>query len=131
MTIDQPDLRLSDGERQEALDALSEHVRTGRLDVDEYGERSERVTTARTRRELAPLFEDLPEPRPSVLERPKPAPVQPARRGSPAARGLAFGVLPVLVIVALGLIVLSRGEFALPIAPLVVLFLVFGRRHRW
>lgn len=63
-----PEVRLSDDERQEALDALDEHVRTGRLDIAEYGERSAQVTAARTRGDLEPLFTDLPTPRPAVLQ---------------------------------------------------------------
>lgn len=44
---------------------LGEHMSVGRLDVDEYGERSARATAAKTRGELIELFTDLPDPRPT------------------------------------------------------------------
>ena len=83
---DQPDLRLSDAERTEAMDALSEHVRTGRLDIDEFGLRSAKVAAARTRADLVPLFADLPAPRPRVLDRPV-APRAGAEDGSRSPAG--------------------------------------------
>lgn len=111
------------------MDALSEHVRTGRLDLDEYSERSKRVTAARAVTDLAPLFTDLPAPHPSALhsadpER-RPQPARTARRGQSAA------LIPIAVVG--GLLVL----FVLPRMPglLVVLVvialagLVFARRR--
>jgi hypothetical protein len=50
----------------------------GRLDVDEYGERSAEVATAKTRGELAELFTDLPEPHPK-FGIPAVAAVEPAK----------------------------------------------------
>ncbi|EID53666.1 DUF1707 SHOCT-like domain-containing protein [Saccharomonospora xinjiangensis] len=67
MAVDRPNFRLSDAERTQALDALAEHVRTGRLDLPEYDERSASVTSAKTRGDLAAVFADLPDPRPEVL----------------------------------------------------------------
>jgi hypothetical protein len=61
-----PDVRVGDADREQALHALGEHMSAGRLDVDEYGERSARVTTAKTRRELLAVFSDLPEPHPKL-----------------------------------------------------------------
>jgi DUF1707 SHOCT-like domain len=57
-------MRVGDTEREQALSALGEHMSAGRLDIDEYGDRSARVTAARTRGELLALFNDLPEPKP-------------------------------------------------------------------
>ena len=54
------DIRVSDTEREDALEKLGEHLSAGRLDIDEYGERSAKVTTAKTRGELLDLFGDLP-----------------------------------------------------------------------
>lgn len=59
-----PQLRISDQERESALNALGEHMSAGRIDIDEYGERSARITAAKTRGELAELFADLPTPHP-------------------------------------------------------------------
>jgi len=59
------ELRISDTEREQAVRMLGEHMSVGRLDVDEYGERSARATAAKTRAELTELFSDLPEPHPT------------------------------------------------------------------
>jgi hypothetical protein len=58
------DIRIGDTEREQALQVLGEHLSAGRIDVDEYGERSARITTSKTRGELMALFHDLPDPRP-------------------------------------------------------------------
>ncbi|HKS47676.1 MAG TPA: DUF1707 domain-containing protein [Amycolatopsis sp.] len=60
-----PDVRIGDADRERALQALGEHMSAGRLDLNEYGERSAKVTAARTQRELTELFGDLPEPHPT------------------------------------------------------------------
>lgn len=65
MEIEPSDLRISDTEREDAISKLGEHLSVGRLDVDEYGERTARVAAAKTRGELLALFQDLPDPRPS------------------------------------------------------------------
>ncbi|GAB3585432.1 DUF1707 domain-containing protein [Amycolatopsis endophytica] len=119
---DQPDLRLSDQERTEALDALSEHVRTGRLDIDEFGLRSAKVTAARTISELAPVFADLPAPRPRVLDRPAPA-------ARPPARKVGLGLLPLLLIAAGALLVLTRGMSLVLLVPIAIAVVLLARRR--
>jgi hypothetical protein len=59
-------MRIGDAERTSALDALAEHLADGRITLDEYGERSARVTVARTVDDLTELFDDLPAPHPVV-----------------------------------------------------------------
>ncbi|WP_447004310.1 DUF1707 SHOCT-like domain-containing protein [Saccharothrix isguenensis] len=59
------DIRIGDAEREHALELLGTHLGEGRLTVDEFGERSARVATAKTRGDLYTLFGDLPAPRPS------------------------------------------------------------------
>lgn len=59
-----PEVRIGDTEREQALQALGDHMAAGRLTVDEYGDRSAKVAAAKTRAELAALFTDLPEPHP-------------------------------------------------------------------
>lgn len=121
------DMRLSDAEREEAIEALSEHVRTGRLDLDEYGARSAKVTAARTRGDLAPLFEDLPEPHPAVL-RADPVPAQPVPR-SPARR-FGAGAVPIAAIIAVLLfLTVARGIWLVFLIPVVVAF-IHGARSR-
>jgi len=59
-------IRVGDAERNSAIDALGEHLSTGRIDLDEYGERSAQVTQARTVADLRGLFTDLPPPHPKL-----------------------------------------------------------------
>jgi hypothetical protein len=68
----QPDIRLSDADRDQAVARLSEHYAVGRLDKDEFDERSDAVWSARTGADLAPLFVDL-EPRRPLRRQPHPA----------------------------------------------------------
>jgi hypothetical protein len=80
---DLPDLRVSDAEREEALSALGEHLSAGRLDINEFDDRSAKVTTARTRNELSALFADLPAPKPAFgAPALQPVPPVPAQRSS-------------------------------------------------
>ena len=53
-------LRLSDADREAAVDLLGEQYAVGRLSRDEFDERSDAVWSARTRGDLAPIFADLP-----------------------------------------------------------------------
>ncbi|MEP6814895.1 MAG: DUF1707 domain-containing protein [Marmoricola sp.] len=71
--------RITDGDREAAVQALGEHYATGRLDKAEYDERAERAWTARTDQEVTPLFTDLPAPHGNVVAR---APVASGARGS-------------------------------------------------
>lgn len=53
-------LRLSDNDRINALQALASHYAEGRLDYQEFDERTAAASTARINADLRPLFEDLP-----------------------------------------------------------------------
>ena len=63
-------IRIGDTERESALAALSEHMSAGRLDIDEYGDRTARVSAAKTRGDLKALFSDLPGPHPTFGTQP-------------------------------------------------------------
>lgn len=89
--IDPENLRISDTEREQAVRMLGEHMSIGRLDVDEYGERSAKATAAKTRRELTELFDDLPEPKPTfgpavAAAATAPPPYRPGVDGPPATQ---------------------------------------------
>lgn len=74
---EQPDLRLSDAERERAVALLADAHAVGRLSASEYGDRAAAARAAVTRRDLVPLFADLPAETP-------PAPGSPgARYGDP------------------------------------------------
>lgn len=91
-------LRLSDADREAALARLAEHYAAGRLDKDEFDERSDAVWSARTGADLAPVFADLPSPV---------APRHPRRRrGFPLVPVLAL-VVAILVLTHLPLVLLA------------------------
>lgn len=112
--VPSPDLRIGDDDRESALKALGEHLSAGRLDLDEYGDRSARVTAARTRRDLAELFADLPEPHPR-FEQPKPAakavekkPDQPVQWSDrPVQQRVAAAAVPFLWVAAVALSIVT------------------------
>lgn len=89
-----PDLRVSDAERNEVADALARHYSDGRLTQDEFDERVSRAMSAKTRSDLDGLFADLPGfGEPEVPAR------RPARRRH-HHRGLLLVLLVVLAAVA-------------------------------
>jgi Domain of unknown function (DUF1707) len=53
-------LRVGDGERDHALDALGKHYAAGRLSAEELEDRISAALRARTRSDLSVLFRDLP-----------------------------------------------------------------------
>ncbi len=67
--------RLSDADRDAAVTMLREHFEAGRLTQPEFDERMGLAFDARFGTDLAPLFNDLPEPRPAASA---PAPALPA-----------------------------------------------------
>ncbi|WP_433786126.1 DUF1707 SHOCT-like domain-containing protein [Actinomycetospora sp. CA-101289] len=137
------DLRLGDADRTAALDALGQHLEAGRLDVEEFGERSVRASIAVRCSDLRPLFADLPAPHPPLPRPPSPEQLVPAPRRAeptPFARvpqrhhpglppALRAGVLaaavalPVMLILATG-----PGSGGLLVLPLL-LVLLGGLRH--
>ncbi|WP_086673796.1 DUF1707 SHOCT-like domain-containing protein [Amycolatopsis pretoriensis] len=127
------DMRLSDDERQDALDVLEEHVRSGRLDIDEYGTRSAKVTAAKRVSELVPLFDDLPSPRPSALLNGATAPQVPVMSGDSAlVTFLQRGAVPIAIVLAIVVLILSRGRLLIVSValPLVIAMLAGARRRR-
>ena len=107
---DDSGVRIGNAERQAAAAALDEHLAAGRLDADEYGHRYTAAVAARTRGELAPLFADLPEPRPAPGDEAAPH-VKPARpaihaphdRHEPLGGAIGRTVVAVMPFVAIGL----------------------------
>ncbi|MDO4632024.1 MAG: DUF1707 domain-containing protein [Corynebacterium sp.] len=55
-----PDYRISDAERQQAMEDLGNHFAAGRLDVTEYDQRLTDVANAVMKSDLDSLFDDLP-----------------------------------------------------------------------
>jgi hypothetical protein len=117
-----PDLRLSDADRDDAIVRLSEHYAAGRLDKDEFDERSDAVWSARTGADLDPVFADLG---PTPAER---ARYQQRRYGAWGRRGwFPLPFLPVLFVL-IALTAITHVPFVL-LAFLGCAF-VFTRRSR-
>jgi hypothetical protein len=117
---DTSDIRIGDTERESAVTALGEHMSAGRLDVEEYGDRTARVTIAKTRRELVALFDDLPAPRPVFDATPAPAAV-PAQQPGPQVLAPAYPPMPVMYQIA---------SILLPLVALGAIGLAFAS-HMW
>ncbi|HEX5121548.1 MAG TPA: DUF1707 domain-containing protein [Pseudonocardiaceae bacterium] len=101
-------IRIGDTERESALAALGEHMSAGRLDIDEYGDRTARVSAAKTRGELNALFTDLPGPHPTFgtpMAAPTPPPAVPQPQGMqvPMRHRLAAAAVPLAGIIAVAL----------------------------
>jgi hypothetical protein len=105
------DIRVSDTEREDALGKLGEHMSAGRLDIDEYGDRTAKVAAAKTRGEVLELFGDLPEPRPT-FGKPAQLPAPAVPRTVSFAQKVAPVLLPVAgVMLVLGLVFLIKLPF--------------------
>jgi hypothetical protein len=115
------DLRLSDADREDALARLGEHYAAGRLDKDEFDERSDAVWTAKTGADLAPVFADLRSDDRSWAR-------SGTRVGPWGRRGwFPLPLLPVLLVL-IALTAITHVPFVL-LAFVGCLF-VFGRRRR-
>ncbi|HEY4018805.1 MAG TPA: DUF1707 domain-containing protein [Pseudonocardiaceae bacterium] len=145
------DLRVADSEREAALTVLGEHMSAGRLNIDEYGERSAQVSTAKTRGELRALFSDLPPPHPQFGQFGTPGgmrfgsagiPVPPpvvAPQSEPMAprpgrpmRAIVAGMVPLAILVALGLDFATHlwVFFLIPVAVMAFGSSIWGRGWR-
>ncbi|TWP48293.1 DUF1707 domain-containing protein [Lentzea tibetensis] len=124
------DIRIGDDERSQALQVLGEHMSAGRIDVEEYGERSAKITTAKTRGELLALFTDLPDPRPTFG---MPMPLYPQDSGavSPVPRWQG-AVIPAIGLAVVALVFFTKLWLLLLIIPIAAMLFgaAQGRRPR-
>ncbi len=112
------DIRISDGDREQAIRLLGEHLGEGRLDVDEYGDRSARVTTAKTRGDLSALFLDLPAPHPTFTG----VVVEPVRRsGFQLDQRMVAGIVPAVGLLCVLLFFLFKSPFVFLLVPAAAL----------
>jgi Domain of unknown function (DUF1707) len=130
-------MRVSDAERSAVAEELGKHYADGRLDQAEFDERVSRTMAAKTRGDLAGLFDDLPDPGPAGAPGAAgpTAPAAPYIR--PRRRGGAFRALILLAIV---IVVCSTAWhamntfffFSIPWFPIIVIaaLVVFLTRHR-
>jgi Domain of unknown function (DUF1707) len=126
-------MRISDTDRQRAVDELRRHFAAGRIDVDEFTERMEKALQASTLEDLDKLLSDLPMVR--IAD-----PVgytgsgQPIRLGVPSSRGRGTVVgahslgrparVAVTVAVVVGAIILAIASSWVAAIALIVGWLV-------
>ena len=94
-------IRVSDAERNVVAELLGQHYADGRLDQAEFDERISRTMAAKTRGDLAGLFDDLPETGPAGAGPAGPGgPVGPAApyRGSRRRGAIARPLLLLLLV---------------------------------
>jgi hypothetical protein len=94
----QPDIRVSDAERQHVVDVLQRHTSEGRLTLDEFSTRVDAAQRAVTRADLAAVTADLPEP---------PAPTPATRR--PLVIGLLVAAIVVVLLLVVGVVAAVSG----------------------
>lgn len=123
----QPALRIGDAERDEAIRELGDHFAAGRLEREEFDERSATAMRARVRGDLDTLFTDLPRAKVS-------APV--ASRGLDPRMLPLFWLAPPLLLLAVGLglltAVVANAPWVLWMLMTVFVFtgLLRGRHRR-
>ncbi len=95
--------RIGTAERDTAVAALGTHLEAGRLTPEEYEDRSVAAGRARTWAEIAPLFADLPDPRPepvaAALERSAPSGTGALPALSEGAKDRIMAVTPLAALV--------------------------------
>jgi hypothetical protein len=136
-----PDLRVSDAERDAVITDLGQHFQVGRLDRSEFDERVAAALRAKTRSGLDQLLTDLPPLAATDASAPEAADrVGPADRGWHQARLLA--VVPLLIAaVLIGGLLHGGWQHGWPFAPFWALWLIipalvlrariWGRRRQW
>ncbi len=111
-------LRVSDADRDRAIAELSEHFQAGRLTTEELEDRTGRALQARTARELAELFTDLPRQQAAVTGT---APTL-ARAGS--FRPARMPAAPIVVIAVVLAGILSGHPGLIVLVPVLVFLIV-------
>jgi hypothetical protein len=124
LSYGQQDLRVSDAERSEVADKLAEHYGDGRLDEAEFNQRVDQAMRAKTRSDLAALFDDLPDG--EALD----VPVTARPRRKPGHHPVLLIALVIAVVASAGN-VLAWFDFwrTLPVI-LVALAVLYVVRHR-
>jgi hypothetical protein len=144
MTNERPPIRIGTAERDAAMKALGEHLEAGRLEVDEYGERSARASVATTAPELAALFDDLPAPHPLLpgiddplavhVSQPLPAAgstsAPPVRNERSAMEVWGPRLMALSPFIALGLFLLTRTWVVFLLIPVMGVLLSNQHRNR-
>ena len=129
-------IRVSDADRNAVAEQLGAHYADGRLDQAEFDERINRAMAAKTRGDLAGLFDDLPDPGPAGA----PGTAGPGGPAIPYARRRRGGVFRPLILLAIVIVLVSASWhamdtfsfFAIPWFPIaiIVAIVLIATRHR-
>jgi Domain of unknown function (DUF1707) len=126
-------IRASDHDRESTVEVLREAYTAGRLDLDEFDERTTAAYASKTWADLRGLTSDLPsEPRlgadlqASGSPLPKPVPVSPAR-----PQGYRPPFIPLLPIALVWLVIAAAAHTSAVIIPIVMLFIISVRLFGW
>ena len=92
-------IRVSDADRNAVAELLGQHYADGRLDQAEFDDRVGRTMAAKTRGDLAGLFDDLPETGPSGAGPAGPSGPGPVQARGPRRRGGLVRPLLLLLVV--------------------------------
>ena len=103
-------IRVSDADRNAVAEQLGAHYADGRLDQAEFDERISRTMAAKTRGDLAGLFDDLPDP---GLRRPPGRPGRAARRPPTSGPGAAAGSSARFILLAIVIVLCSTAWHAM------------------
>jgi hypothetical protein len=120
-------IRVSDVERNAVAERLSAHYADGRLDQAEFDDRVGKTMSAKTRGDLAGLFDDLPDPEePAGASSRSRSPGGPAIPYRPRRRG---GLMRSLLLAVIVIVVASTAwhavtSFYIPWFPIAVILAV-------
>ena len=102
-----PEPRIGDAERDAAIASLGEHFAAGRINKDEFDERSGLAMRARTQSDLKPLFVDLPRSTGSAsFGAPR---TTGSRQGRPRPPRFPVPVVPILFVLGVLLLVNTQA----------------------
>ncbi|MDJ0395706.1 DUF1707 domain-containing protein [Rhodococcus sp. G-MC3] len=108
-TSEKSTLRLSDAQRDQAVEKLTHHVASGRLAIDEFDIRAAQAYAAVNLSDLDVIFEDLPAIPPAA------APVWPAQNRLPMTRELLTWISVGIVCLSIWAITsIATGDFLYP-----------------
>jgi len=109
--VDEAAVRASDADRDSAASEIREHYAQGRLDVEEFGERLERVYNARTIAELRAVRADLPPLAPAPASGRSELALRRAELSRQLVQQTGGALVPFLVCVAVWLFSGATGGF--------------------
>jgi hypothetical protein len=129
-------IRVSDAERSAVAEQLGAHYADGRLDQGEFDERISQTMAAKTRGDLAGLFDDLPDLGPAGA----PGAAGAGGPALPPAQRRRGGILRPLILLAIVIVVASTSWhamnafsfFAIPWFPIaaIIAIVLLATRHR-